>query len=388
MGECARDSVRNVPFGATELPHPELFEQAQLDFTSYKNILKMLWQIGLDVSLGNLLLPQFQNSKMILSSVINFCCFQMTHLELYQENMARTDELLDLRTQLETEEAALKPELDKLQAIRAKVAPAIKAREDEVAEMKEALAKMNREQLGLKEEIKATKEQVMEVTERMANDNFLLLNAQRESDKLRSQIVRSPEKLKARLASMGDEIMAKKQEVADCTAKLREVQARGFALEKVSGKLAKRLTTMKACEDDKKKGKELHHEIKRKHHETQSEEDRIQGLRATADHLDKQISVCAEKLALLQRQGEQKRVAAQQSLDEAERKKLELGFSIQQDKEQLKENQATIQRKEQELQWMKEEHTREMAMLRQHHLQFAKTLRQYHSEMMEAIPVL
>jgi len=257
-----------------------------------------------------------------------------------------------------------------------------------VSELKELLTKLNKEQAMLREEVKSIKEEIQNVNDRIANDKFLALNAQRECDKLRGQIVQSPDKLRGRLAQMEVDIAAKKQEVSECSARLRDMQSQSLTVTKVSNKLAKRLATLKECEEDKKKGKEMHQDIKHKVSESLREEEKLQELKGTAQHLERQITSSQEKLLSLQTQGEQKRVAAQQALDETERKKRELGFSIQQDKAQVKQNQGIIQRKEQEVQWLNQEHAREMNTLKQHYQQFAKALQSYHATMAQAIPIL
>jgi len=213
----------------------------------------------------------------------------------------------------------------------------------------------------------------------------LVLNAQLECEKLRGQIVQSPDKLRGRLAQMEADILTKQQELSECTAKLRELQKQGLTINKVSNKLAKRLATLKECEDDKKKGKDVHQEIKHKVSECQKEEEKVQELKGTSQHLERQIAVLQEKLMSLQIQGEQKRVAAQQALDETERKKRELGFSIQQDKAQLKQNQGIIQHKEKDIIWLNEEHAREMNSLKLQYQQFAKALQAYHTTMSQAM---
>lgn len=385
----SRTELKQAPFCAIEqLSHPEIHEQGVVEIATYKYILQMLWQIGLnDASLRNLMYPDFQSTKVILSAAINFALFRCEHVQLYQEFNARTDELIEVRAGLDADLAALKPEIEKLQVSYNKVAPALKTRESEVSELKEVITRLHKEQTALREEVKVTKEEIQQITEKIANEKFLALNAQRECDRLRCQIVQSPEKLRGRLSQMETDISIKKQQVEGCDAKLRDMQAHGITINKVLNKLAKRLTALKDCEEDKKKAKQMHQELKQKVSEGQREEEKFQELRGTSQHLERRIAASQEKSASLQRQGEQKRVEAQQALDETERKKRELEFSIQQDKAQVKQNQGIIQRKEQEVMWLNQEHAREMALLKQQYQQFASSLKAYHASMTQAISI-
>jgi len=73
--------------------------------------------------------------------------------------------------------ASLRPEIEKLQVSYSKVAPVLKAREDEVAELKEVLTKLNKEQASLRDEVKAIKEEIQNVNDKISNDKILALNA-------------------------------------------------------------------------------------------------------------------------------------------------------------------------------------------------------------------
>lgn len=382
-----KDDARKAPFSAIEvLPFPELHEQGIPEMTLYKSMLKLMSTVGLhDCTLQQLVCPDAASTKRILSALINFAKFREERLAIYQEYTARTEELMEIRATLEGENTTLSVEVQNLRATRKQVEPLIQSLEDDIAALSDQMSKLHKESGGLRDDIKATKEAMNDYNDKIANDKFLLLNATRENERLKMQIVRSPDKLKSRLARMEQEIAEKKGEVEDFNGKLRELQSAALMLHKVDGKLAKRMACLKACLEDRKKSKELHNEIKTRSAACSSEEDRAHELAAAAQHLEKQFSQSQEKLFQLQKQGEQKRVAAQQALDEAERRKIELGYSIQQDKVQLAANQAIIQRKQQEVEWLAEGHKREMEQLRKHYARFAQDIANYHATVSHAI---
>lgn len=382
-----RTNLKTAPLQAVaHLQYPELFEQGVSEMETYQNILEFCWQIGVEqLSIKHLLYPDFANARVMWSAAINFALFRAEYLKVYQEFEARTTEIVEEKSALESEMNTLKPEIDKLKISFAKTAPIIKAREAESKELSDSISRLNKEQSVLKEETKAMKEEIQHLNEKMANDKFNFLHSQQQCDTLRNQIVKSPEKLKSRLVQMKADITQKSREVGEQTDRLSHMRAQAMLLKKVSGKLDKRIMTLRECAEQKKKGKELHQELKTKLKDYQKQEDEIITQRGSAQHHEQQISSSQAKLESLQRQAEQKRVKAQQALDEAERKRAALKFSIGQDLDQVKHNQGIIQRKEMDLQRQSEEHSREMEELQKHLEQLLKSVRTYHSETLSAL---
>jgi chromosome segregation ATPase len=377
---------KQAPFHAVEqITYPELYEQGIADMETYQNILRLCWAIGLPhISIKHLMFPDPQHTKEMLSAAMNFGLFQAEHAKMYAEFEAKITELMELKGTADEELDTLEPELEQLRASYAKVAPVIKTRKAEMDELTGLVGRLNKEQSELKEQTKKLKAEIADVGNQTNNQKFLIATATQELEKLRAQVIKSPEKLRGRLAQLEIDIENKRRELAEENNKLRDMKAESFAVNKVLNKLAKRVATMKECEEDKKKAKELHQELKHKAYDSQKEDEKLQELKATAQHLEQQISSFQEKLLNLQIQGEQKRAIAQQALDETERQKRELAYSIQMDKEQVRQNHSIIQRKETEVQYMAQAHKREMDTLKKHYAQFAKSLRLYHSEIMAA----
>lgn len=292
---------------------------------------------------------------------------------------------MEIKAQLEEENGALEADIKDYKEAREKVEPVIQQLEEETLGLMKSINKLNQENSVLRDEIKGTKDNIQEYTDKLANDKFLVLNAQQENEKLKSQVVRSPEKLKRALTTMDEDVVARKEDVEQLAAKLRELQSRHLALEKLDNKLAKRVAEIGECANDKTRIADIHKESKAKLAAVSREEDSVRELTAAAEHLQRQVNNNQDKLFQLQKTSEQKRYAAQQALDETERKKMELSYSIQQDRSQLDSNQAIIQRKQQEHQWLKSEHDREMSVLRERYSNFADQLKKYHSSLLSAM---
>lgn len=383
----SKDEMRNVPFAVLdEMPHPQLHENGIAEMTFYKTTLSLMIKVGLyDISLPQLVTPDSVSTKRILSALINYAKFREERLVIYQELCARTEELEATKAQLEDDNDCMDTEITELREARAKVEPLIKQLDEDNENLKGSINKLNKENAVLREDLTTTKAALRDHQDKIANDHFVVVSAQQTADKLRAQVVRSPEKLQRTLATMQGSIEAGELDVGELSQRLRVLQAKGMMLGKVDNKVSKRVETIGECMADRNKCKEVRKEIKLGMGSIATEEGRGAELGASAEHLDRHIQACRDRLFDMQRSNEQKRCQAQQALDETERKKLDLSYSIQQDRSQLDANTAIIQRKQQELEWTRVEHEREMSNLQGRYANFGEQLQAYHQSMIQAL---
>ena len=101
MGITKEDSS-NPQFGALDvLSFPELHENGIPELTFYTSLLKLMTVVGLhDCTLQHLVNPEYQQTKRILSALINFAKFREERLAIYQEFTARTEELMEIKVPL------------------------------------------------------------------------------------------------------------------------------------------------------------------------------------------------------------------------------------------------------------------------------------------------
>jgi len=74
--------------------------------------------------------------------------------------------------------------------------PAILALETENQQHNAAIAELNKQHAQLREECEKVKAGAQECSDKIANDKFQLLNLKQDNDKLKTQIVKSPQRLK------------------------------------------------------------------------------------------------------------------------------------------------------------------------------------------------
>lgn len=107
-----------------------------------------------------------------------------------------------------------------------------------------------------------TQASLSEHNDALATDKFTLLNEQQACDKLKSQIVKSPERLKKELGVMGETAEVNKSEVDDLVAKLRELQSNHHTLNLANEKLQEQNDLAKDCMDEISKAKQLQKDMK------------------------------------------------------------------------------------------------------------------------------
>jgi len=382
-----RDDFKQMPFQAMEvLPFPELHEASIPELSFYKQLLRLMRAAGLhDCTLTHLMNPEYKSTKRILSALINFAKFREERLAAYQDYTKKAEELQDMRFKLQRQNEQFEHELGTLTEARAKVEPVIKKLNDEYAGHCVTVNKSHKEVNALKDDIKAVKNASTEVNESIANLKFQILNAKQENDKLSSQIVKSPQKLKKSLKDMAEEVDAKEEEVSELSLKLRELQSKLQALEKLENKLVKRNLQLDECKAELEKGNAVRNTIKAAEHSIDENESSIRELVATEEHLRRQQNNENDRIFANQSKHEKARYMVEQAQSEAEKKKMEAEYYAQGEKAKVVKNLNLVERKKQELEFLKAEHTTEMAQMKERYAQFGNQLVAYHKTILSAM---
>lgn len=379
-----REALRQPNFGALDVfQYPELHEESVVEVGMMQRYLRFIRAAGFDdVTFNDFLEPTYKRNKQIFSALINFCKFKEERWASFQAYMDRSQELQARVEGLEHAEAQRNAQLQELQARREQELPEIELLTTETEQLTAAIAEMNQRHAGLTTDLHATKAAINEAGDAVASARYLALNARRENETLTGQVVRSPEKLRRRIAGMGEELGAEKESLQELNAKCRELQSRldlyGSTVEKVE----KRVVNLNEYAEGQRKLKEAAAAARERQHELDENQEAVRELTAEEQRLRKLLNTGRDNLFRLQRQFESRKHEAQMALDKVENEKMMAARMNQRERQETKANEAMAAHRKEELERRQQEHNEDMAALRERYRGLAGDLRSYHSRLL------
>lgn len=380
-----REALRQPNFGALDaFQFPELHEESIVEVGMMQRYLRLVRAAGVDdVSFADFLQPTFKRNRQIFSALINFCKFKEERLASFQAFQDRSSELQERVQQLEHQEAQRRAQAEELQAQREQHLPEIEALGLETEALAENIAGMNQRQAEIGAELKAAKGAVQETDDAVKSARFMALNARQENERLESQVVKSPEKLKQSIADMGDELVAEKAELQALATKVRELQSRLDLYAGTCEKLEKRATNLDEFGEGQRRLKELQKSSRARMSEVDENQEAVRELTAEEQRLRKLLNTGRDNLFRLQRQFEERKHKAQLALDEVENERAAAARRNQQERQETEAKEAMARHRREELERRSAEHSADMAALRERYSGLAGDLRSYHTRLLD-----
>lgn len=175
-----------------------------------------------------------QRTRRILSALINFAKFREERLVTYNEFTQKTDQLLEEHMELGRVNEQLESTLKDLKVQREADAPQIIALEQENAGMAATINSKNEEQAKLRTEITAAKQRVMEIQDAVQAGANMIRSLHASIAEISSQIVKSPEKLKASISTTTNTIETHHTDIASLRTMQLELTKKFDELEHAS----------------------------------------------------------------------------------------------------------------------------------------------------------
>lgn len=226
-----------------------------------------------------------------------------------------------MHAQLVDRQYELEARVEEIRAQRARDQPRV---DDLTAEMQRLAAVVNtqnRDQAELSGEVLRIRARTAEIADSIASLRFVILNGKQECDKLRSQIVPSPERMKRELAELADMLQHERDTILAHERKSRDLQLKLDSLAQVETEIQRVMRLMKEVEVEMQKSKaavEHTESIQESHQRAQLT---LKELTLKEQQMQRQIQAAQERLQRLQRQHEGKRASIQQARDAALREK-------------------------------------------------------------------
>ena len=185
-----------------------------------------------------------------LSAVVNFAKFREEKLVAYAELQARAEALAEQKRAADAAAAARAEELEVARAARAGEEAEAARVQAEADALRAANQQLNKQFAAAAGEVKALKAAAAQLSEAVQAEKFELVAAQQENERLREQVVASPEKFQKSLAEMQAAVDGERAGVDAADKRCRALQARGDTVGKVGRDVEKCLELMREIENE------------------------------------------------------------------------------------------------------------------------------------------
>lgn len=344
------------------LANRELHEESVTAVCFARSLQQLMAAVGVhDFSMKDVYSPDTKRTVRNLSAIINFLRFREDHLDKFTELSEHSENLQEQRTQRLDENTALRRQLAELKADQEEIAP----RSEEIAAECETLTSevtaLNKQQAALGNEIKDLKAEANEINDKIANDRFLIHGAKQEREKLKSQIVQSPEKIKKQLADMSTAVDGERQTVAGQESQLKDARGRRDALQRLNKDLKKNHAVVEELDAQAEKIKSSKAALKETAANVETTEEELRALGNRDKSVQGQLKAAQKKMESVSTDGEAALHDAQMRLTKLQQERVNLERSQTHNKARLDQNEAVCREARENIERMRKEHDADVA---------------------------
>lgn len=329
--------------------------------------------------------PRPKGLQRNLSAIINFAKFREERVVVYTDRTERQDDLRDMRDELLNERARLRAELEEAEAKASDVKPEIDALTAECDELQAKVEALNKEQAVLSFDIKEKKAAVKAAHDESVSLNFQILNGKDEVTLLQSQIVSSPDRLRASMRALEQQVETDRSGVEELERQKRGMVARLETIRTAQQDMEDILEHVAETGVEYNKYKAVVREVRSKQNAIDVCESDIAAVGAKKKHVRAMIRKVADKENAFRPDSELKASVSKQALADTRAELEEMRGVLA---EARKQREAARDRKAvvaQEMEREKEAHNAEMADMAESFKTLRVSLANYHRRLLGAI---
>lgn len=315
VGLTREDMTQPKFSGLGALSYPEIHQESIPELTFFRAARRLMAACGVDdFGLRDVLAPSPKRVRRQLSALINFAKFREERLAAFRELSLEADRLLKHKAALAEHNAAMQRELDQLEAETAADAPELAALKQDVAELDARINARNNEQARLKYEAGELKAHSRALKDQLSSMNFLVLEAAEAVQRLESQVVTSPARVKDDVQRVAVQLEAAKEELHGMERRHRELVAQADVFARAEKEVLKTLALMADINKDMDSCKAAKEQVKQLKREFQRLRDRTLETVNRHKRLDKAMQIKKDEFERFKDEARVKDLAADQTL--------------------------------------------------------------------------
>jgi len=301
------------------LNHPDLHEDSIPELAFFRACSKMMRICGImDFSIQDVVKPSSKRLRRQLSGIINFAKFREERLMMYTELSAEREEIIESLRCVSEENVQLLMQYDTLERAGEEENSMIAVVENECRTTEEDIGKLNKLQAGIRLESGELKKKANDLKESNASIALAILEQQAEEQKLLSQIVQSPEKVKKEMSYAQERLDREKKEAALQENECAIMKTNVNNANKTAKDLTKVLTAFDEVSNEIEKQVSCQNEIKGCKNSIKINIDKKVEAEEKQSDAERGVAKYDEKLKHLRQQGVLKTQSAQNALMESQ----------------------------------------------------------------------
>lgn len=244
---------------------------------------------------------------------------------------------------------------------------------------------LNKQQAALSNQVKALKDEVTAVTDESSELRLEVSTAKATQQDLQAQIVTSPHKIRAVLEDLAGAVEVEQALFQEAEKRARDLAAKLDSALKIEKELARVILMMQETDVEIKKKKEVSKRVKALRAKLSSQEQDINQLEATHQHLGRQHASLVERIDRVKAQCDIRKQAAQGRVEEQlrHREAIEAGNAAAVAK--LNQNEASIRAIEAQMADLKASHEHQIANVLNQYYGLLQAVEMYHQKIDETI---
>jgi len=279
---------------------PELHDDSLPRMAMHRALMALMKASGVhDFELRDIYKADYPRLRRCLSAVINFAKFREEAAGRYEELKEASEATMERRQALREEAARLRDARELQLAARRAEEPEVEATLEACDGLAARVASMNKEQAALQGDVRALKAQGVEAGERLKADKAALQEAAAERDDFESQIVTSPEKLKAQLEMLTAKTESERAATAAANDRAKQLHMRLDALSRAQQDISEASEVMDEAQGEVMRHKGVAKKVKELKGALKVSQDENWELEAEKQQLARQHASVTDKLTRL-----------------------------------------------------------------------------------------
>ncbi|KAI9225399.1 MAG: Nuf2 family-domain-containing protein [Piptocephalis tieghemiana] len=375
-----RQACANIPLEDMEfLPYPDLHQDSASHATFLRELVRLMSVVGInDFSMRELRKPEAPGVRRILSAVINFIRFRENSMNDLDQQMRRSEELLEQRERMLHEHAQMKEKLEGLRVQREQERPETEERQRANAELQGELRVLLTEQGRLTLEMDELKERKGQLNEKIQSLKAEFKACQDENEGLRSRIVHSPEKIQQEIKETSGRLAETKSLISGSEQREREMRSRVNGLSQVED-------TLEECSDLQGQMRNQEQKVQEALETIEWKRKKGRELEVRRQQVERQIRMSEEKMGRLHKGQETRMSQTRSRMNELNEKHEEVWQEREGIMKQIEENRRVVKEKSVEMEKETKETEAHLAMLRTDYHQLEAQIIRYQEEITAAL---
>lgn len=317
-GTTAEELTQPSAAGLADLENYAMHEDAVAVLTFLRALSDLLERSGVTVlTLNDIASPEPRRLVRNLSAIINFAKYREERVGVFTDMTRKTEELKEDLLQAEAECDEVQREYDALVAKQAAEKPAKDAIIEDCTRLESEIDTLNKRQAVLKHEGAECKASITGARDKLASLQFEILGCEETVKKLESQIVNSPDRLRAELKARAEQLETEREAVDQVDRARREMQSRLDSVASAKTDIDGVCDYLSGVKGEYAKYKDVVREVKSKKMAIEDCEGVIGTMEAQKKHLERLIAKLEDRIAAFRPEAEFEMNASRTALQES-----------------------------------------------------------------------